>query len=127
MDWEDEAYFGIDKVARSRGITRRTARQMLKENEAYQRTQPGKRGPFNTIVAQPMREGRPDQIQGDLLDVHNLKGVNRGVRFLITLVDVYSRRAWVLPIKKKTTSEIMRVMEPWMREYRPWSVEPDLR
>ena len=102
MNWEAQGYFGIDKVARNKGITRTKARDLLRGNPVYQRTMPpSKRGPHNTITAQPMTDGRPDQVQGDLLDVHNLRGVNQGVRFLVTLVDVYSRQAWVLPIRPR--------------------------
>lgn len=131
MNWAESGYFGVDKVARQNNITRGKAKQLLMENEVYQQTATRRRGPFNTIVASPMRDGRPDQVQGDLLDVSKLARVNKGIRFLVTLVDVYSRRAWILPIKKKATGELMRVLEPWLREYRPYNLtfdkEPGIR
>ena len=40
-------------------------------------------------------------------------------------VDVYSRRAWVFGMKNKTTSELMRVNEDFLREYRPYNVTFD--
>ena len=131
MNWEEQGYFSIDKVARSLGVTRAKAKALLEREEGYQRTAAMKRGPYNKITAGPLRDGRPDQIQGDLLDVHTLARQNGGIRFLVTLVDVYSRRAWVLPIKRKSTPELMRVLEPFLREVHPFNItfdkEPGIR
>jgi hypothetical protein len=76
-------------------------------------------------MAEPKRDGRPDQFQGDLLDVAQLKQNNGGFRFLCVYIDVYSRFVWVFPLKKKTTSELMRVNKPFLTKYRPYNITWD--
>jgi transposase InsO family protein len=43
-----------------------------------------------------------EQWQADLCDVSRLASKNRGVKFLLTIVDVFSRYAWVKPVKNKS-------------------------
>ncbi|PFX27133.1 putative uncharacterized transposon-derived protein F54H12.3 [Stylophora pistillata] len=43
-----------------------------------------------------------EQWVADLIDVQTLKSQNRGYRYILVVVDVLSKRAWVEPIKKKT-------------------------
>jgi transposase InsO family protein len=42
-----------------------------------------------------------EQWQADLCDVTRLASKNKGVKFLLTVVDVFSRYAWVRPVKSK--------------------------
>ena len=48
-------------------------------------------------VLDPTNSGR-----ADLVDVQKLKRENKGTNYLLTVVDVFSKYAWVLPIKQKT-------------------------
>ena len=106
--------FGETKL-REKGI--KNPRKYLAKDEVYQQT--ARRKPeFNKIMALP-RTDRPDQFQGDLLDVSKMWKQNKGTRFLMVWIDVYSRKAWVFPMKKKTSAELMRVNEPFLTEYKP--------
>jgi len=49
---------------------------------------------------------QPGCIQADLKDVSRFANKNKGMKYLLNIVDVYSRFAWVFPIKTKTTKEI---------------------
>ena len=77
-------YFGIDKTASNLGISRTEAKKLLDREPTHQRTtyQKHKHKKFGKIMAEPMRNSRPDQFQGDLLDVAQLKQKNGGFRFL---------------------------------------------
>ena len=46
--------------------------------------------------------GLDHQFQADLIDVKNLKKYNNGYSFLLTCIDVLSKYAWVVPLKRKT-------------------------
>jgi len=39
--------------------------------------------------------------QPDLIEVNNIAKYNRGYRYLLTVVDVFSKHAWVEPVKNK--------------------------
>lgn len=47
------------------------------------------------------------QWQGDLADMGNLARNNDGVRFLLILIDVVSKHAWVEPLKSKSAKEVL--------------------
>ena len=56
-----------------------------------------------TIVA-----GMHEQWQCDLIDLSRLKKHNRGKTFVLTSIDVFSKVADAIPLKNKTSSEIIR-------------------
>src|SRR4051812_5362552 len=39
------------------------------------------------------------------------EGVNRGYRYLLTVIDLFSRNAWAKPIKDKTGKEVKRAFQ----------------
>jgi hypothetical protein len=51
--------------------------------------------------------------QADLADVQSLarKRGNRGVRFLLCVIDIFTKVAWVRPLKSKTAGEVRDAME----------------
>lgn len=50
-----------------------------------------------TIVSGP-----GDQLQADLMDVRSHSDENDGVSYILTAVDVFSKKAWGIPIKSKS-------------------------
>jgi hypothetical protein len=45
-------------------------------------------------------------MQGDLMDLTKFSQWNKGYKFLFNVIDIYSRKAWMFPIKKKIPEEI---------------------
>ena len=45
--------------------------------------------------------------QIDLMDVHSLARTNDNVNFLLCMIDVLTKRAWVRPLKDKTMKNII--------------------
>lgn len=56
---------------------------------------------------------------GDLADVSELKGSNSKVRFLLVVVDSFSRKASVQPLLNKTTEATTYAMSKAIKELRP--------
>lgn len=48
----------------------------------------------------------------------NLSRYNKGVKYLLTVIDVLSKYAWVVPMKKKTGPEQKRAFESILKEGR---------
>ena len=46
-------------------------------------------------------QGIDHQWQLDLVDLQSLKGQNNGNKYLLTIIDVFSRHAWAVPLKSK--------------------------
>ncbi|XP_021342733.1 uncharacterized protein LOC110443076 [Mizuhopecten yessoensis] len=51
--------------------------------------------------------GPYEEFQADLADVSNLSKQNGGTRFLLVVIDVFSRFLWVEPTKTKTTKDVL--------------------
>jgi hypothetical protein len=46
------------------------------------------------------------ELQADLMDVSNLSKHNGGIKYLLNVIDIYSRYAWSFPLKSKKASEV---------------------
>lgn len=77
--------------------------------------------PFAPIVANIVNENW----QIDLMDVSNSSQSNEGVKFLLCIVDVYSRFAWVFPLKNKMAKTVNEVLEPIVKEHKPLNINVD--
>ena len=51
------------------------------------------------------------QWQADLVDVSRISKYNKGIKFLLTCIDVFSRKAWVVPLKDKTASTLVAAFQ----------------
>lgn len=59
-----------------------------------------------TIVAGP-----GEQVQVDLMDVSRHAGDNAGTKFLLTAIDVFSRKAWIFPLQSKGGEDVSRALK----------------
>ena len=68
------------------------------------------------------------QWAADLADVKNLGRYNKGVKYLLTVIDILSKYAWVIPMKNKTDAEQKRAFESILKEGRkPLRLQTDKR
>ena len=58
------------------------------------------------------------QWTADLADMKNLSRYNKGIKYLLTVVDVLSKYAWVVPMKDKTGAEQKRAFESILKKGR---------
>lgn len=80
----------------------------LRGQKAYTLHRPA----INKFVRRPtIVAGIGEQVQADLVDVTTLSRANGGVKFLLTCVDVFSKRAWVFPLPNKKGSEVAEKLE----------------
>jgi len=55
--------------------------------------------------------GIDHQWQADLVDVSRLSKYNKGIKFLLTCIDVLSKHAWVFPLQDKTGKSLVAAFE----------------
>ncbi len=56
--------------------------------------------------------GGIDQIwQVDLIDMRKFKFQNSHFEYVLTCIDVFSKKAWAVPIKKKTSNDTMQAFK----------------
>ncbi|KAF2905113.1 hypothetical protein ILUMI_01062 [Ignelater luminosus] len=49
--------------------------------------------------------------QADLCDMKNLSKYNDGVNYILTVIDVFSKKVWVRPLKNKTFAEVINAFK----------------
>jgi transposase InsO family protein len=78
-------------------ITRRQVQEFVKKQTNYQLTKD-----FAHRINKPIVGKYPNQIFCmDLIDMNSYKDTNRGYRYIMTIVDVFSRKVWLENLKMK--------------------------
>ena len=90
---------GVARLAQAHGVPVSRARAKLQGLLSYTLHKPRRRR-FPTLPV--VVHGMDDQWVADLVEMQPLKKWNRGMRYLLTVVDVLSKYAWVEPLKSKT-------------------------
>jgi len=49
--------------------------------------------------------------QADLVDLTSISSTNNGVRYLLTCIDVFSKKAWAVAVRQKTASAVVKAFE----------------
>lgn len=105
------AFSSPGRVATHFGISRKKAREILEQIEGYtlhrEYKQPKQYNPFYV-------HGRRKQVQADLIDVSRISGTNDGVTFLLVLIDIFTKRIWVYPLRQKRALVVKNVMAGWL-------------
>jgi len=65
-------------------------------------------------------------VQCDLLDFSNIKQYNENYNFLLVVVDVFSRLIHAVPLKNKSSKEVLRGLEEIFKDWLyPWAITTD--
>jgi len=58
-----------------------------------------------------LSKGIGDLFQADLVDLTNISSTKDGVQYLLTCIDVFSKKAWAVAIRQKTASAVAKAFE----------------
>jgi hypothetical protein len=98
------------------------ARKWLTSQDAYTLHKPARRiFPRRKTFA----KGIDDLFQADLADMQNLSRYNDGYRFILTCVDVFSKRAFAIPLKDKRGPTVADAFEKIFKDRTPVFVQTD--
>ena len=90
---------GVQRFARAHHIPLKKAQRALERDLAYTLHKPRRRR-FPTLPV--IVGGLDDHWVADLVEVQPLAKYNRGIRYVLTVLDVLSKYAWVQTLKAKT-------------------------
>lgn len=91
--------------------------------QVYKPVPKKKKDRYITIIAKAPRH----QYQADLLDLKSYAKFNKNFRYLLNVVDVYSRYAYAVPVKTKTEEELIPAFEQVFDEMgKPENLNTDL-
>ena len=81
--------------------------------ETYQRNRRQKNSNYNSITA----SYPGDMVQADLMDISNTTTANKGYKFVLTFVDIFSRFAEAEPIKTKSMKTVSEAMQKLITQF----------
>ncbi|CAF0965519.1 unnamed protein product, partial [Brachionus calyciflorus] len=71
--------------------------------------------------------GIDDIWQADLGDILNISKYNSGYKFLLTCIDIFSKYAWVISLKNKSSEEVEKAFSKIFKERHPQKLNTDKR
>ena len=99
---------GVQRFARAHKLPLGKVRETLERDLGYTLHKPRRRH-FPTLPV--MVFGIDEQWAADLIEVINIAKSNRGYRYLLAVIDVFSKYAWVEPVKSKTGQDVTTAFE----------------
>ena len=101
-------------------------KRILSKEDSYTINKPAKtKFPTRKLIVYYVYE----QLQADLVFMDNKQGApakdNDGTKYLLTVIDVLSKFAWVVPLKDKTGKSIAEAFEPILDRAKPKLLQVD--
>ena len=90
------------------GLTREKAKEFLEGLDTY--TKHGKVREKGVLNERIVTSGPFDLWEADLMQMPGLPRANKGVKFLLTVIDAHSKKAWVEPLKSKAPQAMKAAM-----------------
>ena len=111
------------KLAKASGYSLTKVKKWLKAQPTYTlHRQARKRYPTRKYIVHDIDE----QWQADLADVQLLASQNHGYRYILTVIDIFSRYAWARPLKTKRGDEVASAFKDIFNEGRiPQRIQTD--
>ena len=121
---EDPAAFGsVARLAKSAKQTKMMADKWLRQQMAYSLNKPlKKRFPTRRYLSKSVNW----IWQMDLMEMIPYAKINKGYRYILTCVDVFSRYARAVPVKSKTSKDMATAIQSMMKDVQPRFVQTDL-
>jgi len=116
------SYSGIETTRRYSGRSRRDVIDFLSGQDGYTLHKP------TTSRFRRRRvysKGIADLLQADLVDLSSIATYNGGHRFLLTAIDVFTKRAWAIPLKSKSGREVTSAFDRILKDLRFNMVQTD--
>ncbi len=96
-------FSSIEKLSKASGIKPTVVKEWLKGQPTYTLHKSArKKYPTRKYISHDVDE----QWQADLADVTLIADENNGNRFILTVIDIFSRYAWARPLKSKRGSDV---------------------
>lgn len=118
----ETGYCGINELKRKTGLSQKEITDFLHEQDVYTRYKP---------LVRKFKRRRcyvshiDDQWQADLLFIKSFSRYNDGVNYILTVIDMFSKYAWAIPIQRKTGEEVSNAFKLIFKERIPEKLQTD--
>lgn len=97
-------------LARHSGVSQNEAKDALEHVDSYVLHREYKRPrTFNPYYIYEKRK----LVQADLIDIQRISNENDGVKHLFLLIDVFTRKVWVIPLQSKQANSVKTALMNW--------------
>ena len=100
----DAVYRAVKEEGESK-ISRQQVQDWLSQQDVYTFYKPARRRHKRSQVIVPDINA---QFKADLVDLQRLSWYNNGYKYLLTCIDIFSKYAWVVPLKTKQGQELVK-------------------
>ena len=117
------SFSSIKKLSEASGFSQAKVKEWLKAQPTYTLHKSArKKYPTRKYIVHDIDE----QWQADLADVARIADKNKGNHFILTVIDIFSRYAWVRPLKTKGGKEVAAAFKSIFKEGRiPSRIQTD--
>ena len=109
-------------LSENKNIKRKNVEDELRKIDSYTLHKPTRR---TKLFRRIYTKGIGYIYQIDLIDMTKFENENDGYRWLITIIDAFSKKAWAFKLKRKTSRAILNVMKPFLESNTPKKMEFD--
>jgi len=60
-----------------------------------------------------------DRLEVNLIDMSDWARSNNSRRYAVSIIDCFSKYAWLLPITQKKAEKVLEVLSPFLKEHTP--------
>lgn len=107
------AFSTPDRVAKFFAISKQRAKRILEKVDGYTLHREYKQPRiYNPYYVHERRE----EMQADLIDVSQIAEQNDGVRFLLVIIDIFTKFTWAIPIKTKSAKDMKDAFNRWLND-----------
>ena len=112
---QPSAYGGINRLQKYTKLKRTAVKNWLSYQDSYTLHKPVRK---NFQRRRVTVGGIDHQWQADLIDIQRLKKYNEHYSYLLCVIDVFSKYAWVVPLKNKTGTTLVQAFENIFKQMR---------
>ena len=117
---------GVNRFAKTTGLPKKRAEKILQGLLSYTLHKPRRRR-YSTLPVFVFNQDK--QWVADLVEMQTLARWNKGNRYLLTVIDVLSKYAWVEPVKSKTGKDVTAAFDRVLKsakKRRPLNLQTDV-
>lgn len=107
------SYGGVLKLAKASNVPIKNVKNWLASQDAYTLHKPVR---IHFKRRKVLAFGIGELMQCDLVDMSKLAKYNRGVRYILTAIDVFSKKGYAVPLKRKNASSVLEGFKKLLKE-----------
>lgn len=110
------SYGGILKLSKASGIPQKKVKEWLMSQDVYSLHKPIR---LNFPRRKVLSYGIGELVQADLVDVSKFAKQNKNHRYLLTAIDVFSKKGFAIPVKKKNADSVIDGFKKLFKQMHP--------